>query len=237
MKGRIVRQEPSQRLGLPIVGKIKIGKKSEKGYPMSVDYFIASGKYAPLFHNVYGDKPDTIQVLFTSDDASKVCIEKYEFRDNEGKLVAQGDGYEFSVWNGKKYITMNTDEYPNLMESIEKRYSKGKQLEWKITLTLNFILPLVRGIAGIWQFNTRGNASTIPQIRETFDYVLENRGFVKMVVFDLHVEFAKSQKPGDKSRYPVVSLIANESEENVNKIRQALQPVKLLNSKKNEKVN
>lgn len=233
MRGRIRRPEGQKpRLVLPRVGKIKVGMKSEKGYPQSVDYFIPSGKYAGLFTKAYGDKPQTIQIVFPDDDPEKVCCEEYEYRDDEGRLIAHGDGHTFKVWSGKKYEELNTDDYPNLMDSVQKRYPNRASRKdgdgWKVRLTLNFIIPLVRGVAGIWTFESNGSASTIPQIRDTFDCLLEERGFCKGIIFDLTVQFASSQKPGDKSRYPVVSLVPNESEDNVLKVKKAYEGQKVL---------
>lgn len=220
----------NSRLALPRVGLIKIGFKNDKGFPQSVDYFVANGKYAGLFHKAYGEKPKTIQIVFPEDDPAKVCNERYEYRDDEGRLLSYGDGETFKVWNGEEYQELTTAEYPTLMKSIERRYP-NKQYQrtgegWSIIMTLNFIIPCVRGIAGVWQFNTKGTASTIPQIRDIFDAMLETKGYVKGIIFDLTVQYAKSQKPGDRSRYPVVSMIPNESEENVNMIRQAYQPIR-----------
>ena len=226
MKGRIKRPEAQQsRLILPRVGQIKIGMKNANGYPQSVDYFIPTGKYAGLFTQAYGEKPQTIQIVFPDDDPAKVCNERYEYRDDDGRLIAAGDGETFQVWDGKKYEELTVTQYPNLMASIAKRYPnrKSKQPDadgWEVTLTLNFIVPLVRGIAGVWQFATKGTASTIPQIRETFDGI----------IFDLNVQFATTQKPGDRSRFPVVSLVPNESADNVLKVRKAWEPVKQLDN-------
>ena len=198
---------------LPRVGQIKIGMKNANGYPRSVDYFIPTGKYAGLFTQAYGEKPQTIQIVFPDDDPAKVCNERYEYRDDDGRLT--------------------TEKYPNLMQSITKRYPNKKSRQpdcdgWEVTLTLNFIVPLVRGVAGVWQFATKGTASTIPQIRETFDGMLAERGFCKGIIFDLNVQFATTQKPGDRSRFPVVSLVPNESADNVLKVRKAWEPVKQL---------
>jgi hypothetical protein len=226
MKGRIKRTEPTQKLALPRVGNIRIGKKSEKGFPQSVDYFIPSGKYSELFTKAYGEKPQTIQIIFPDDDNKKVCLEHYEYRDDSGALVAEGDGEIFKVWSGTKYETLTIEDYPNLMQGISKKYpNKASRKDgdgWKINLTLNFMVPMVQGIAGVWQFSTNGSASTIPQIRETFDAMLQERGFIRGIIFDLNVKFATTQKPGDKSRFPVVSLVPNQSEENVNKIKDVL---------------
>lgn len=230
-QGRIKRPDADRgRLILPRVGFIKIGMKNANGYPQSVDYFIPVGKYAGLFTQAYGEKPQTIQIVFPDDDPAKVCNEQYEYRDDEGRLIASGDGETFKVWDGKKYETLTISDYPNLMAGISKRYpnravQKGGD-GWVITLTLTFIVPLVRGIAGVWQFSTKGTASTIPAIRETFDGMLAERGFCKGVIFDLNVQFATTQKPGDKSRFPVVSLVPNESADNVLKVKKAWEPIK-----------
>ena len=108
MGGRIYRPEQGTAiLELPEIGRLHIGKKqmsqSGKEYPVSVDYFIPSGKYAGLFEKAMGEKPSIIQVIFPSDDPLKVCNERYEYRDNSGALVARGDGRVFEVWDGKKY--------------------------------------------------------------------------------------------------------------------------------------
>jgi hypothetical protein len=229
-QGRIKRPEAEKsRLILPRVGFLKVGYKNENNLPQSVDYFIAVGKYAGLFNQAYGEKPQTIQIVFPDDDPAKVCNERYEYRDDDGRLIASGDGEVFQCWDGKVYKELTVKEYPRLMVQVAEKYpnrlvKKGGD-GWNIVLTLNFIIPLVRGVAGIWQFTTKGTASTIPQIRTVFDGMLQNRGFCKGIVFDLSVQFATSQKPGDKSRYPVVSLVANESEGNILKMQKAYEPI------------
>lgn len=225
MAGRILTNKQETRLAFPVVGRVKCGMKSEKGYPMSCDYFVPSGNYAPLFTQAYGEKPTTIQIVFPSDDPELVCREEYILRDSAGKLVSSGDGVNFRTWSEKqkKYIDVTTEEQPNLMEMLASHYKQ----EWKVTLTLNFILPLVRGVMGCWQFQTKGSASTIPQVRDTFDAMLSQNGRVAGVVFDLSVKMAKSNKPGDNSRYPVVSLVPNESRENLLKVKAASEPVRL----------
>ena len=225
MNGRIKKSADYSIVALPRIGKVKIGKKSDRGYPMSVDYFIPTGKYAGLFTKAFGEKPSTIQVVFPTDDPSQVCDEHYEYRDDEGRLIAKGDGETFEVWDGKQYATLSIAQYPNLMQSVQQRYpnkkAQNKEDGWDIRLTLNFFIPMVRGVVGLWTFETKGTASTIPQVCDTFDLMKEQRGFVKGIIFDLNVQFAQSQKPGSKSRYPVVSLVANESEQNVAMIKEA----------------
>lgn len=236
MKGRISRPDREiNRVVLPRVGFIKVGMKNAKGYPQSVDYFIPQGKYASLFTKAYGDKPDTIQIVFVSDDPEKVCREEYQYRDDAGKLIAWGDGETFNVWDGQKYNKLSVKDYPKLMQGVARKYPnrivRAGGDGWQVTLTLTFIIPLVRGVAGVWQFVTKGAASSIPGIRDTFDAMLSERGFVKGIIWDMNVQFAKSQKPGETSRYPVVSIVPNESEGNVAKVKEAWRPVRQIDSK------
>lgn len=236
MAGRIQRasEDVAPRLALPRIGKIKIGMKSPKGYPMSVDYFIPQGKYAALFTQAYGEKPNTIQIVFPSNDPEQVCCERYEYRDDEGKLVAYGDGREFHVWSAKakRYAVRTTDDTPDVMSKIAQMYPNKAVREggdgWRVKLTLHFIIPMVRGVAGVWAFETNGTASTIPQVRDAFDLMAAQRGTAAGVIFDLNVQFATTQKPNDRSRFPVVTLVANESSESVRKIKEAYKPVKEL---------
>lgn len=229
MGGRIVRpeQDGASILELPEIGRLHIGKKQMsqggKEYPVSTDYFIPSGKYAELFTKALGEKPSTIQIIFPDDNPQKVCNERYEFRDDKGALVARGDGRVFEIWDGKKYAPYSVEKYPDIMAQIAaKNPTKRGADNWDVVLTLRFIVPAVRGVVGVWQFSTKGKASSIRNIRESFDGVQMIRGTVTQTVFDLSVQFAKSNKPNTNSRYPVVSLVANDNR--VNDIRAMLTP-------------
>lgn len=232
MSGRIIRPEMGESiLELPEIGRLHIGKKqmsqSGKEYPVSVDYFIPSGKYAGMFTASLGEKPQTIQVIFPDDDPSKVCNERYEYRDDKGALVARGDGRIFEVWDGKKYAPYSVEQFPDIMEQIAKSNPTKRGAEnWDVVLTLRFIVPAVRGIIGVWQFATKGKASSVKNIRESFDGVQLMRGTVTQTVFDLSVQFAKSNKPGVSSKYPVVSLVANDTR--IEEIKKAIAPTQNL---------
>lgn len=222
MSGRIYRPEQGGAiLELPEIGRLHVGMKSEKGYPMSIDYFRPTGKYAEMFTQSLGERPQTIQVIFPDDDPARVCYERYEYRDNSGALVARGDGKVFEVWDGVKYASYPVDKYPDIMDQITAKNPTKKGADnWDIVLTLRFIVPAVRGVVGVWLFTTKGKASSIRNIRESFDAVQLMRGTVTQSVFDLSVQFAKSNKPGVSSRYPVVTLVANDSR--IGEIRDAI---------------
>ena len=79
---------------------------------------------------------------------------------------------------------------------------------------MRFILPGLTKIFGLWQLTTKGAASSIEQIIGVIDTVEQMRGSIVGVPFDLVVKMHKSQTPGSKSRYPVLSLIPHASEQN-----------------------
>lgn len=237
MGGRILREknEVAQRLGVPEAGRLHIGEKKmittktgrQMEIPTSLDYFKpADDHYSSLFTQALGEKPNLIKIIFPSDDAELVCNERYLLLDKAGKTLAEGDGHEFIVWNGETRIVMTTDKFPNLMESLVRKYSSTDFVpKWKVSLTLRFLVPAVQGIWGYWQLSTSGSASSIPQVRDVFDSFLEKNGKVAGCIFDLSVKKVKSGKPGDNSTYPVLHLVPNESKESIEQVKAWLKPV------------
>jgi hypothetical protein len=234
MAGRIYRPEQGVAiLELPEIGRLHIGKKQAgqngKEYPVSVDYFIPSGKYAGMFAASLGEKPQTIQVIFPDDSPEKVCNERYTYRDDRGALVARGDGRVFEIWNGKEYAKYSITEYPDIWDQIiNNNPTKRGADNWDVELTMRFIIPAIRGVVGVWSLTTKGAASSVKNLRDSFDSVQAMRGTVTTSVFDLSVHFHKSNKPGSNSRYPVLDLVCNDSR--VAEIREML---KAENSTKN----
>jgi len=216
MEGRIKRKK-SEGTKLPLLGKIKVGIKGEK-YPKSLDYFVADGKYANVFDDIFGKEPKSIPIVFISDDIRTSCNERYECRDNKGRLAGYGDGENMYLYNG------NTEEY----EQVDKETKDGKDAlkeagKWETILTIKFVIPQIKTVFGMWQFTTKGQKSSIPAIRDTFDAVLETAGTVKNIPFDLQVQKVKSQRPDSKSLFPVVTLIPNISKDNLYHLANYLQ--------------
>lgn len=227
MGGRIYRPEQGVTMELPEVGRLHIGKKqmgsNGKEFPVSVDYFIPSGKYADLFVAALGEKPSTIQVIFPSDNPELVCNERFTYRDNSGALVARGDGRIFEIWDGKRYAPYSVDKFPDIMEQVTKNVpTKRGSDNWDVELTLRFIIPAIRGVVGVWCLNTKAKASSINNLRNSFDSVQAMRGTITTSVFDLSVHFHKSNKPGQNSRYPVLGMVCNDNR--IGEIRDLLKP-------------
>lgn len=222
LSGRIQRREAAPAT-LPILGKVKTGEKrisqSGKEYPASLDHFKCTGDYAALFHKVYGDKPSRITVVFHSDDFSQVANERLELRDKAGRLVASSDG------NVVRYYDAKTDEYvwtsrvnePDIHERLER--GNNGPVGWQAVLTLRVLLPKIPSVLGVWEITTKGEASSIPAVVGTLNTVQEMGGTIRGVPMDLIVEKVSSQKPGSKSNYPVLRLIPNLSQENLEDLR------------------
>ena len=95
---------------MPIIGKIKVGRKNEKGFPESLDYFVGTGNYERYFIDAFGEKPSSIEIMFLSNNFEESCNERYELRQG-AKLYAYGDGDIFQIYDEQKddYIEKKTE--------------------------------------------------------------------------------------------------------------------------------
>lgn len=234
--GRIVKRQDQEEniLGFSIIGKIKIGQKvlnqNNKEIPQSLDYFRATGSHAEQFHQMLGEKPNKLRIVFPSPYPEVCCYQRIEGRDSEGNLAAISDGINHQLWNSKanSYLPATNEDLEKAKnEGIEVTKGYGNNAKkvmmpvknWVERLTLRFIVLEMKGILGVWELSTNGNASSIPNLIENFDKMAEKAGRnMHLVVFDLSVAFATSQKPGTMSRYPVLTLVPNLSYESAMKL-------------------
>ncbi len=223
INSRIIRKDHIRAATrFPLIGRIRCGEKrktsSGSEYPVSLDYFKATGDYAAKFEEAYPGKPDTIQVIFISDDDSQSCYEQWDGRDPEGRRAGYGDGQTYYLYNP------GTGEYdPTQDKEMVAKISRERQIKWKPVLTLNFLIPAIRGVFGIWQFQTSGDKSSTIAITSVYDEIKAQAGTVINIPFDLNVRKVNSNKPGSKSVYPVVNLVPNISTENMEQLRKFLQ--------------
>lgn len=216
--GRITsRKQVSVTNTLPLIGRVKIGMKHEtKGYPMSLDYFRATGNFTKEFHDVNGDKPTKLPVCFISDNLEEVCNERYESWVG-GKRWGYGDGTNFTVWNkeanaGKGQYEPATSDSPLV-----------KGLKWDLMLTLRFVMLNMPGILGYWEFTTKAKQTTIPSVIKAFDFVRERASTVVSFPFSLLVEKKTGYNPGEPRNYPVVTLVPNFSQESLELVNNYLE--------------
>ena len=196
---------------LPEIGKIKTGIKAKTAagveYPKAIDYFKPTGNFANQFTKLFGDKPQTLQVAFISDNLKEVCNEQFESWD-KGKRFGWGDGETFTVFDKDKYV--------NDVPATDPRV---KALKWDRTLTLRFVLLKMTGVLGYWSWSTKAKEVSIPSITKSFDLVMDRAGSIIGFPFNFTIEMKKSYTPGEAKTYPVVSLIPSFNEENMEAVR------------------
>lgn len=228
--GRLAARSETIRQQLPLLGKIKCGLKAKKKrpdgseveFPQSVDYFIASGKYADAFSKVYPDKPSKIEVIFFSDNPVDCCYERLVARDGAGNLVGESDGVAGRAWDLKaddyRFFSegLSEERLLELATEITRAQGYNGKPTVRTQLTMQFILPKLPGVFGMWQLNTYATKSTIPQVLSTFDNVRETTRSIRGIPFDLLVHKHTSNNPSKQKRnYPVITLVPNISQENM----------------------
>lgn len=215
------------------IGFIKCGEKvinqNGKQIPRSLNYFKAEGKYAGYFNQAYPDKPTTIKIIFPSDNLTEICNERYEMWDGSQKC-GWGDGENFNLWNEEKkcFEAFNVprgdlDDFLKNTENKINQKNRNYPVKWSVILTLRFMIPEIGKILGVWEFSTRGEKSSIKQIISPFDNVQRWGGTVTRTFFDLNLDWHVSKKKGNKSAYPVISLVPNMSKQNLEKQRLLLE--------------
>jgi hypothetical protein len=223
---------PQQKLPVPLIGKIKIGEKKGENRPgKAIDYFRATGQFEELFNKTYGDKPNKLTIIFPSTEPEICCAQIEEGRDNSGKLCAIYDGATYRLYDKdiSTYKQVTEEEYNKAKErgilvnfgyGLRKRTETVKIPHYKTRLALRFVLLELKGVMGAWELSTMANASSIPGIIEVFDNLVQMAGpaFTK-IPFDLTVKFHTSNKPGDTTKFPVLSLLPNMGFENTLKLK------------------
>lgn len=216
MTGRIKTGGVQQGSTLPEIGRIKVGMKTERGLPTSLDYFRASGDFANRFNNLFGDKPTELKVAFVSNNIEEVCNERFEAWD-KGKRLGWGDGTVFTVWDAQG----GKDGKGGYVEGLAADDARVKSIRkfFARTLTLRFVLLEMKGILGYWTFQTKAKETTIPSIVKAFDMVLERSGSIVGFPFSLMVKKVQSYSPGMAKNYPIVQLVPNFTEETIEAVR------------------
>ncbi len=229
MEGRTVKPSDKKGMYLPVLGKIMIGeltKKSPNGptFPTSLDYFKVDDqcRYKNNFIEKLGEKPNKLRIAFISDRIEEVCNERWECYYNgvtRGFRFGYGDGHSFKIFD-----PASQKEVP-ILASDPQFAIKTAKWEWKVVLTLRFVILDLPGILGQWQLTTRGAKSSIPGIINTFDSVLAQAKTVRGLPFDLTISKVKGKSlstGGDVSttNFPVLNLVPNFTEENIRMVKE-----------------
>lgn len=222
-----IKKESQAAYQLGILGKVKVGEISANGYPTSLDYFRFTSNNESRVARMqerFGEKPTKLPITFHSDDTNIVCVQKYELRDDAGKLVAYGDGQTFFESHKDGFVqkpTMDTKQGEKYMEALRntvaEKAKKPDKIKWNETLTLRFWVMGYDEL-GLWEFSTKGKDTSIGQIIASFDTVMQQAGRVRGIPFWLEVEKHKSNRANANRQYPVVNLVCDLSPEMVERV-------------------
>lgn len=157
-----------------IIGNIKIGTKSEKGYPKKLPYFnveedkATSIEMVNIFKQLYPNKPTKLIIMFTSESPFDLKYKRYV----NNKLVCIG--------NDTKAVTIGKDSKGNTNQveiecnkQCEQRCSK----KCKLIGSLKFVLVGIEA-GGVWKINTGGGFSLTNIATEIFKYKKAEKSIV-----------------------------------------------------------
>jgi len=97
---------------------------------------------------------------------------------------------------------------PRLTLDHEMQALDAKHGPRRARLMLRFVVLGLRGLAGLWTFITRAEATSGPDIRDAFDQVrAQLGGRVAFLPFDLNVEVVETKHVSGSRRFPRVTLV------------------------------
>jgi len=166
----------SNKRRLPRAGVIRLGVKKttivhkggrdvEVEYPDETDYFVCP----ELVQKIYGPEPKSLVVMFPVEN-EEVFFQQFYRRYGNGILLCKGDGVEAHCWDFDKGGLKKVDCPCNLLE-------KGG---CKPVGNLQFLLPEVEEVAGVWQVNTSSKNSII-DLNSGIDFIRAVAGRIAMI--------------------------------------------------------
>lgn len=212
----------SERKRVPRVGKIHLGIRDEKkGFPKAVDYFVVSedqstsAEAAKAFHEVYGEKPTELDVVFLTDDIDDWADPWRKSYSNSWGLLCRGDGEEaWAMWD-------EAAEGPRPPELEKGTWATADTVAWhkqkipchgpecpltiagkcKTVMNLQFMLPKVRGI-GVWQIDT-GSRNSIENVRNGAQMIMAFRNRIRGIPLKLRLVKKEVTPPDGKKKKTV----------------------------------
>jgi len=218
-------EDLSGLLRMPRLGKIRLGERTAKGdkdpYPKALDYFlvreddgITSKEAAQAFHDVYGDEPKVLDIMFPSEDPAAIFPQYYTAYGRSTGKQCQGDGVTARRWVGEGKERKLTDMSCPGLGCDWYKAKKCRRLA-----TLQVILPKVPGL-GVWHISTTSKNSIInvnsgiALIKKLTGAQVENEqlvgGRIAFIPLKLRLKEIEVQKPDGKLGTVYVLDLANE---------------------------
>lgn len=198
---------------LPRLGKIRLGiketsQKSGNPYPKAVDYFVCNADQstseaaAKAFHEIYGDKPRSLDVVFPTENKDQFFQQWYRRYGSGTGLMCKGDG-ETAVELDKETGELRERECnPDECEWAAKKHCRPIG-------SLLFLLPKVPGL-GAWQIDTSSYHSIV-NLNSAIDFIRAlTGGRIGMIPLKLVIRPKEVQVEGKKKVVHVLDLAHEE---------------------------
>lgn len=138
-----------------IIGNVKMGTKSEKGFPQKLPYFnveedkVTSKEFVNIFKKLYPNKPTKLRIRFKSEEPFNFKYKRYV---NE-KPVCIGDNSK-AITIGKDSKGNNTQITIECNKECQQRISKKCKLVGSLVFEIEGI-----NAGGLWKISTGGGYS------------------------------------------------------------------------------
>jgi len=195
----MLKNQTNQMKRPPRIGKLKVGEKTDKGFPTSVDYFIIDSDYKDLVTKKYGDRPKILNIVFPFDDVEDNLNEMYRMYVKSG-LQCYGDGETNHVASTEGGMVEEFDKCPCFQLNPDDD-TKQKCFP---SIIMSFIITGI-GVTGVWHFTTKAVFSR-SNIRGTMEMVKATTGRLAGIPFYLRVEMQDSTIANNPHKFPVVSI-------------------------------
>lgn len=205
---------------LPRIGKIRLGKKTEKGYPTEVDYFIIDPQTPSELENerikqeiakLYGKEPKQLRIMFPMANMD-LCFPQWWKRYGQSTMLkCRGDGVE-AVCTQPEYAE-KLEVIGKIEEGLTKVQCLGKECPYVqakqcgMRANLQVLLPEIPG-AGVWQIST-GSFNSIVNMNSCIDYIRTVCGRVHMVPLTLERREQVITHDGKARKHYVLHLNMN----------------------------
>lgn len=210
----------SDKRRFPRVGIVRLGVRVPHDggdHPKEVPYFVVkeeveetekggvktkvSKAIADRFHEVYGDKPTALEIIFPSEDELILAPQAY-CKYGTGGIVCKGDG------NICERLITETGEEKVLPcptpEECQFALDKKNRVTCKLVTRLSFLLPRVT-MSGIWTLET-GSVVALEDVNSAFEFVRHVVGRLSMVPLILRREEMKMLFEGKRQTHWICQI-------------------------------
>lgn len=181
----------SDRRRVPVIGRIKLGVKvngKDGLYPKETPYFVVPSEV----EHVYGPKPTELDIIFVSDDETKMFPQALKLYGENQLLKCIGNGEQASQLNER----FKWEPRTCTCEFFDQRTCRARA-------NLMVMLPKV-GSGGLYQIDT-GNQDSIPNINSYFEFLYLTFGRIANIPLKLRrVPLTRRRENRSETHYPLV---------------------------------